>query len=78
MLKKDEESFTSLPLLAGRGGDAVTGRPRPPPERLSVLGEELTILEAGPDQGAGQGEVRSSELFVTSQWEGFLFVYTFS
>lgn len=65
MLKKEEESLTSLPLLATRGGDAVTDWPRPPPERLSVLGEELTILEAWPDQVRRQGEeVGPSELFV--------------
>lgn len=55
MLKKEEESFTSLPLLARRGGDTVTDWPRPPPERLSMLGEELTVLEVWPDQARRQG-----------------------
>lgn len=75
MLKKEEESLASLPLLARRGGDAVTDWPRPPPERLSVLGEELTVLEAWPDHGGRQGE-EGHENFVTSQREDFVY-FTF-
>lgn len=75
MLKKEEESFASLPLLARRGGDAVNGWPRPP-VRLSVLGEELTVLEAWPDQVQTQGEeVRPPELFVTGKVFQFDFLY---
>lgn len=55
MLKKDsfleaerggDVLLTSLPLEGGRGGDAVSW-PRPP-ERLSVLGEVLTVFELWP------------------------------
>lgn len=57
ILKKDsflvaerggEEVLTSLPLEGGRGGEAVAW-PRPP-ERLSMLGEELTVLELWPEK----------------------------
>lgn len=48
-----EEVLMSLPLDGGRGGEAVDG-PRPP-ERLSMLGEELTVLELWPERGTGGG-----------------------
>lgn len=60
MLKKDsflvaerggDELLTSLPLEGGRGGDAEDW-PRPP-EKLSVLGEELTVLELWPSEDGG-------------------------
>lgn len=43
-----DEVLTSLPLEGGRGGDAV-GCPRAP-DRLSMLGEELTVLELCPER----------------------------
>lgn len=55
ILKKDsflvadsggDEVLTSLPLDSGRGGDAVDWAR--PPERLSMLGEELTVQELWP------------------------------
>lgn len=61
MLKKDsflvadsggDEVLTSLPLEGGRGGEAVDW-PRPP-ERLSILGEELTVLEPWPGKQRGK------------------------
>lgn len=43
------EALPSLPLEDGSGGEAAAG-PRPP-ERLSMLGEELSVLELWPDGG---------------------------
>lgn len=62
MLKKDsflvaenggDEVLTSLPLEGGSGGEAVDWAR--PPERLSVLGEELTVLELWPATGRQRG-----------------------
>lgn len=57
MLKKEsflvaerggDKVLMSLPLETGRGGDAVVWPC--PPERLSMLGEELTVLEVWPEK----------------------------
>ena len=63
MLKKEsflvaerggDEVLESRPLDAGRGGDAMAwSRPL---DRLSILGEELTVLEEYPEREGGGRE----------------------
>lgn len=62
MLKKDsfllvdgggDEALTSLPREEGGGGEDVDW-PRPP-ERLSMLGELLAVLELWPERAEARG-----------------------
>lgn len=66
MLKKDsfleaesggDDVLTSLPLEGGRGGEEVDG-PRPP-DRLSMLGEELTVRELWPEAAPHQTQQKN-------------------
>lgn len=68
MLKKDsfleaesggDDVLTSLPLEGGRGGEEVDG-PRPP-DRLSMLGEELTVRELWPEAAPHQTQQKTSQ-----------------